>query len=200
MSLGLAPVRSAEFSKDRAFRFLLRIVWDETKPLMNLCMLNPSEADEFRDDPTVTRGQEHAVRLGHGGLIVTNAYAFKATHPKELKKARARGVNVVGVGNDERIVEAAKQSKLVVCGWGTHIEKARSRHVLRLLRSQAKRAPHALIFTKGGEPGHPLYLPYEGCPPMEITDPNFCMECGCEVAPENGSSFCGECSCEDDGI
>lgn len=192
--------RSANFSRDRRFRWLLTILWDKSKPMLNVCMLNPSTADEHQDDPTVERACGHARRLGMGGLLVTNAYAFKATNPKDLLARLRSGEEVVGKENDRYIVRAAQAASLVVCGWGSHIEVLRAEHVLRLIRTNAKRTPHALIFTKGGQPGHPLYLPYEGCPPMEITHPNFCMECGYEIAPEMGTGLCGECSCEEDGI
>lgn len=187
---------SAVFSPDRKFRYVWQNVWQPDKPLMNMNMLNPSTADENQGDPTVTRCCERARRLDFGGLIVTNAYAFRATLPKDLKKAGFP----IGDDNDAYIIAAAKRAKLVVCGWGANIQAARARHLLKLIRVQAKKTPHALIFTKGGQPGHPLYEPYEGCPPMEITDPNFCMQCGFEIAPEMGTAYCGECACEDDGV
>ncbi len=192
----LGSVRGATFSDDRRFRYKLWVTWDASRPVANLLMLNPSTADEESNDPTIARQIVRVDRLGYGGLIVTNAYAFKATDPKELKAAGFP----VGEFNDQHIADAAKVSQIVICGWGTHIQKTRANAILKLLRVKAKRAPHALSFTNGGQPGHPLYLPYEGCPPMEITNPNFCMECGFSIAPECGTSLCGECACEDDGL
>lgn len=185
---------SAVFSDDRRFRYRLWRVWDESLPMANLLMLNPSTADETKGDATVDRQCERVKRLGYGSLFVTNAYAFKATDPKELKRAGYP----IGPENNEHIITVAKMARIVICGWGGHIQKSRSIAVLRMLRSVAKRVPHALSFTKSGEPGHPLYLPYEGCPPMEIIHPNFCMECGFEIAPDCGTGLCGECACEDD--
>lgn len=192
MSL-FTDARGATFSEDRKFRYRWWEIWDPAKKYLNALMLNPSTADEFKKDPTVTVVAKRAAALGYGGLIVTNAYAFKATDPKALKLAGYP----VGPKNDYHIVQVAKGAGFVICGWGTQIQKARSRELLKMIRVDAQKKPHALIFTKGGEPGHPLYVPYEGCPPMEITNPNFCHGCGFEIAPE-ASGYCGECACEDD--
>ncbi len=192
----LGKERGATFSKDRRFRYRLWEIWDRSKPLMNMLMLNPSKADEVRSDPTVTRCVVRAQKYGAGGLIVTNAYAFVSTDPKELKRARFP----IGPDNDDHIVEVARAVREsrghVICGWGAHIELTRARDILRLLRHQANAVPKALVYTKGGQPGHPLYVTYD-IGPMEIINPNFCHGCGCEIAPSS-DGLCGECACEDD--
>lgn len=44
--------RAAQFSACRRWRYTLRIVWSEGR-LIQFIGLNPSTADEFKDDPTV---------------------------------------------------------------------------------------------------------------------------------------------------
>lgn len=50
-------------------------------------MLNPSTADETKDDPTIRRCIDFARRLGYGGLYAVNLYAWRARGPWELGKA-----------------------------------------------------------------------------------------------------------------
>jgi hypothetical protein len=50
-------------------------------------LLNPSTADETREDPTVRRCIGFARSLGYGALEVVNLYAYVATDPAELRRA-----------------------------------------------------------------------------------------------------------------
>ena len=70
--------RSAKFSPDRLHRYELRIVWDDSLPPYVSGMLNPSTADEVRNDPTIERNERRARRLGYGSLIVWNLGAGRA--------------------------------------------------------------------------------------------------------------------------
>lgn len=149
----------AEFSPCRHWRYLLWRRWDAHKPVANFLMLNPSTADEFKLDPTCARARDYAERWGYGSLIVTNVFGWRATDPAAMKAVE----DPVGKGNDRAIVEAAKQSALVVCAWGNHAaHRERSKEVVQLLR-KAGVVPHALRINSGGEPAHPLYLPGNLC-------------------------------------
>ncbi len=145
----------ATFSPCRRWRYLLWRRWDASKPVANFLMLNPSTADEVKLDPTCSRARNFAERWGYGALIVTNIFAFRNTHPEQMKAA----ADPVGPGNDAAIVRAAKQSAIVVCAWGNHGGfLGRSGEVLRKLKSNGI-ALHALRVNANGEPAHPLYLP-----------------------------------------
>src|SRR5690606_28062074 len=111
------------------------------------------------NDPTVERCQRRAERWGYGGLIVTNIFAFRSTDPRGLKID-----DPIGEGNDAAIVDAATESRLIVCAWGKHgVLHGRGNAVLELLRNhkRIKDKLRALKVGKSSYPMHPLYLPYE---------------------------------------
>ena len=145
----------ARFSKCRRWRYLLWRCWDESKPVANFLMLNPSTADERKLDPSCTRARNYAARWGFGALVVTNIFAWRSTDPAVLRVVE----NPVGRGNDRAIVEAAREAKLVVCAWGNHGEHMdRGTAVLRMLFRNRIQV-HLLKLNGGGHPAHPLYLP-----------------------------------------
>ena len=143
----------AAFSACRRWRYLLWRRWDETKPIANFLMLNPSTADEVKLDPSCTRARIYAERWGYGALIVTNLFGWRATDPAEMKAAR----DPVGRGNDRAILAAAREAAIVVCAWGNHgAHRNRSSEVRKLL---GRTRLHILRMNDSGEPAHPLYLP-----------------------------------------
>ena len=145
----------ATFSPCRRWRYLLWRRWDESKPVANFLMLNPSTADEVKLDPTCSRARDYAERWGYGALVVTNIFAFRNTNPDRMKAVQ----DPVGRGNDAAIVRAARDSALVVCAWGNHgAFLERSSRVKTLLKEKDIQL-HALRLNAGGEPAHPLYLP-----------------------------------------
>lgn len=145
----------AQFSACRRWRTLLWRCWDETRPIANFLMLNPSTADETVLDPTCARARDYAERWGFGTLLVTNVFAWRATDPQELKAVP----DPVGRGNDAALLRAAGMARLVVCAWGNHgAHLKRSGEVVRLLEN-AGIALQVLRLNANGEPTHPLYLP-----------------------------------------
>jgi hypothetical protein len=67
-------------------------------------LLNPSTADDRRDDPTIRRCLGFARSLGYGGIHVVNLFAFRATCPRQLRAAD----DPVGPDNDGFILRAAQ--------------------------------------------------------------------------------------------
>lgn len=152
----LFEMSNAEFSPCRTWRYTLTRVWDKSKPMAMFVGLNPSTADEVRNDPTVRRCIGFAQDWGYGGLIMTNIFAFRATDPKVMKKAE----DPVGPENDKWLIRSAEKAGLVVAAWGTHgIHMNRERLVLDLFRGWEDRRLTCLGKTKAGHPKHPLYLP-----------------------------------------
>lgn len=152
-----SPARSsAVISPCGRFRYRLERTWGAGLPLL-FVMLNPSTADGMADDPTIRKCIGFARRAGRGGIIVENLFAFRATKPRDL----ARAGFPVGPENDSHLVRSAVDGGLVaVVAWGVQrgIE-ARARLVADLLRG-AGCALKCYGLAAGGQPRHPLMLPY----------------------------------------
>ncbi len=138
------------------YRYSLSRVWEyDGKPVVFI-MLNPSTADSTKDDPTIRRCMSFARAWGHGGIIVVNLFALRATNPKKLKTH----ANPVGPRNDSKIFEPCFVSEgPIVCAWGQHGGfMDRDKHVLKLLKGSRMKTYRIGPTTKGGHPRHPLYL------------------------------------------
>ena len=148
---------SAAFSTCGTSRYRLTRRWSDG-PTIAFIGLNPSTADQFKLDPTVTRCVRRADKLGFGRLVMLNLFAFRSTDPQALKDRHNAGLEIVGEENDDVIREEAIAASKVVCAWGTLGTLAgRDRHVLRLLGGLTL---YCLGKSKDGHPKHPLYLPY----------------------------------------
>lgn len=83
--------RHAELSSDRLYRYRLSRIWADG-PRATFVMLNPSTADENKDDPTLRRCMGFARQWGLGGLSIVNLYALRATNrffgPLERHRSR----------------------------------------------------------------------------------------------------------------
>ena len=79
---------NAKFSKDRAYRYALWRTWDDSLEKLLFIGLNPSTADEIKDDPTMRRCIRFSKDFGFGGFIMANIFAFRSTDPKKLKKIK----------------------------------------------------------------------------------------------------------------
>lgn len=145
-------VSDAVFSKDRIHRYTLVRVWDEEKPSIMIMGLNPSTADETKNDPTVRRFIGFAKKWGYGSLYVTNMFAFRATYPEDLYKAE----DPVGPENDYWIRKISSIADLVVLAYGNH-GAYRNRHeeILKMVKN-----PYCIKITKMNLPIHPLYTGY----------------------------------------
>jgi hypothetical protein len=142
----------ANFSRCRQFRYTLWRRWDDSRPLVMMIGLNPSTADARRNDPTIRRCIGFAESWGHGGLIMTNLFAFRATYPTDLKAA----ADPVGPRNDWWIRRAAAQADRIVALWGNDGSWLnRSARIQGMLAGRLQ----CLRLNAGGQPAHPLYLP-----------------------------------------
>jgi hypothetical protein len=153
--------REAVFSPCGQFRYLLKRVWDESKPILPWGLCNPSVAGAEKDDPTARKVVGFSERLGYGGAVIWNPFAFISTDPKGLKAAGWP----IGPENDRYIIEACRMGDgKVICGWGANLRGLeRPRRVLDMLWDNGF-VPMALKVTGDGLPMHPLYLPYEARP------------------------------------
>lgn len=68
-----------------SYRYLLsRDTAAPNSRILLVCMLNPSTADEEKDDPTISRVSRLAENGGYGRLLVLNLLAVRATKPSEI--------------------------------------------------------------------------------------------------------------------
>lgn len=140
----------AIFSEDRQYRYVLWRIWDNTKPLVNFIGLNPSTADETKDDPTMRRCASFAKSWGYGGFFMTNLFSFKATKPEDLKKAP----DPIGKDTDKWILEIEKKVEKVIFVWGVNgIYLNRDIEIKKIITKG-----HFIELSKDGHPKHPLYL------------------------------------------
>jgi hypothetical protein len=143
----------AVFSRCGTWRYLLWRAADPRATFAGIGMLNPSQADETRDDPTIRQARARGRQAGFSALIVWNLFAFRATLPADLKRA----ADPVGPDNDAAIALALGLSRRTILAWGNHgAHLGRDRPVLE----QCADADLAVLGVTGtGQPRHPLYLP-----------------------------------------
>ncbi len=142
---------TALLSPCRTYRYELVRAWDDSKPLLTWCMLNPSTADETVDDPTIRKCIGFADRWGYGSIRVVNLFALRATEPRELKW------HPDPVGPENESVLSALTGD-VVAAWGGSIPRTPRADILARLALRSAR--WCLGTTRAGEPRHPLMLGY----------------------------------------
>lgn len=156
------PISGAWFSDEPSpvYRYALWRVWSRGPPLLLVSMLNPSTADHRKDDPTIRRVIGFAKRDGYGGIIVLNAYAFRATKPRDMFAAadpdgplnRAAKQQAAGIARDT----AEGRDPVALMAHGAHGGEG-GRRTFDILH-QAGCDIRALGVTKDGSPRHPLYV------------------------------------------
>lgn len=157
--------RGAILSPCRTWRYALWRRWGPTDRAAAFIGLNPSTADETEDDATIRRCIGFAKRWGFDALYMLNLYAFRATHPRDLWKAR----DTIGPENNEYIGLFAGQADVVVAAWGIH---GHGRHQTAIVLNSfavAGATLHCLGRTAEGAPRHPVRLAYST--PLEIYQP-----------------------------
>ncbi len=149
---------NAVISPDGLYRYHLTRSVGPGTPDGGIClfvMLNPSTADATKDDPTIRRCKGFAVREGCSILEVVNLFAWRSSHPSDLRQA----ADPVGRENDFWIEDRCAKARIVIAAWGAHGGlHCRATRVALML-------PPARTFTLGltlhGQPKHPLYVPWK---------------------------------------
>ncbi|MFW6062394.1 MAG: DUF1643 domain-containing protein [Planctomycetota bacterium] len=137
------------------YRYELRRIWDPAGDLCTWCCLNPSTADAYKDDPSVRRMINLSRAWGHGGMILVNLFAWRATDPRELSAAR----RTVGPANDGFIRAAAAEASRVIAAWGVRgALGGRAPQIAEILHEETGGELQCLATTKRGYPKHPLYI------------------------------------------
>lgn len=148
--------RITHFSPDRKYRYTLWRQWDDMNmDYMAFIGLNPSTADETKDDPTIRRCINFAKREGLGGLCMLNIFAFRATKPMDMKAE----TDPIGPDFDKHFYPCARNARMVIAAWGTHGEYLnRGRRIDNWLPSIRSAGIYCLGQNANGTPKHPLYI------------------------------------------
>ena len=142
--------RDTIFSPDRLYRYTLWRQWDE-RPFCMFIGLNPSTADETKDDPTIRRCIRFAKDWGYGALCMTNIFAFRATDPQVMRAQ----FDPIGPDNDTYLNRIGSEAGIIIAAWGVHgAHHGRGKIVHNWFEDRL----HHLGLTKDGQPKHPLYL------------------------------------------
>lgn len=146
----------ATISADGRYRYKLWRRWsvDHDCPswVPAFVMLNPSTADGDRDDPTIRRCVGFARGWGYKGVDIYNLFAYRATDPSDLARAR----DIVGPENGKYLREIFGR-QVIVAAWGAH-PVARDRAQRLVAAASPMACLSCLGVTASGAPRHPLYV------------------------------------------
>lgn len=155
-NLDPTTAKSAIISECGIYRYVLRRKWDDYFYDLPVCMLNPSTADDQKDDPTVRELIHFAKLWGYGGLHIVNLYAFRAASPADMMAAE----DPIGPLNGHYLRDALDCARMfdtpMLAAWGDGGSfKARETWLC------AKAAHHGvdlvcLGITKANHPKHPM--------------------------------------------
>jgi hypothetical protein len=150
-------ISGATFSDCRKWRYALWRRWEEGGTDCVFIGLNPSTADEFQNDPTITRCIRFARDWGHARFVMLNLFGWRATLPKNMK-AQAEPV---GAENDTVIEQFTAGAHTIVAAWGNH-GTYQERDILATYRRSGSAILadrlQCLEITGEGCPKHPLYV------------------------------------------
>lgn len=157
----MRPGQPAVFSADRVHRYTLwrdmsGRLFDGEGGYVMFIGVNPSTADEQKDDPTLRKVQTLTRMWGYSEVVMTNLFAFRATDPDVMKAS----ASPIGEDNDYWLDLCARFASMIVCAWGKHgAHRQRDKAVLRrLLNGHGEKIYH-LGRNFDGTPKHPCYLP-----------------------------------------
>lgn len=141
----------AEFSEDKKYRYKLWRIWDESKPMVMCIGLNPSNANEGKNDPTINNLISVLTKLGYGGFYMMNIFAVVSSNPKYLLTC----VDPFGE-NTKHINQVANPELDVIFCWGDFKQVGDYNEIY------LQRFPEAKCFGKNasGSPLHPRGMTY----------------------------------------
>ena len=148
----------AIFSEDERHRYVLDRHFLHGVGNITFIMLNPSTADEMKDDPTVRRCIGLAQREFMARCFIRNIYAYRATDPHDLWAAQKALGSLYVQGPDNRlaITDAIERSHKVITAWGNHAIAPAWLYELMMKRPDSV---YHLGLTQQQQPRHPLYVP-----------------------------------------
>lgn len=158
--------RECNIDEIGGYRYSLIIRWDDSLPLVGFCMLNPSDANGQKDDPTSTRVIGFSKRWGYGGAYLFNLFTKITSDPKHLKWLAKRGEDVTRYADGE-ICKAILAVDKVIAAWGADGNLLHRADAVRKLITNDFRIPlYHLGLNQDGSPKHPLYLRADTLPTL----------------------------------
>jgi hypothetical protein len=154
---GSEEIREVFFSDLLIYRYKLDIEWDGRRPILAVIGLNPSTADQWRDDRTVAKCKKYAKSESFGTLRMLNAFAYRSTDPGDLFRVR----DPVGPENTIEFLVQQSLSCTTVAAWGaTILSRPWAYHYRGWEIADAIKNLYCFRVTaKSKDPEHPLYLP-----------------------------------------
>jgi len=140
-------IREAKFCNTKKNRYFLKREWDNSKGLLLYIMLNPSVADEIKDDPTIRRLINFTKKFDYGGFLVGNIFTKITPNPKEVDKSRGMTNK-----NFKELLKLINKVDEVVYAWGNSTDEPKELKYL-------VKSPKCFGKNFNGTPKHPLYLP-----------------------------------------
>lgn len=158
--LTVGPKGTAIFSKDGKYRYrLTRPCGFGKGPTVVWIMMNPSKANAFTDDLTVTKCIGFCARppIKAKELIVVNLFAYISTDPAEL----CRTPDPVGRDNDAFIRAALLSADRAIAAWGGMSNQlyVKVKQMIQVVKETFPRL-ECLGKTASGHPKHPSRLGY----------------------------------------
>ena len=149
----------AIFNVERTHRFLLKRIWNKSKPLATVIMLNPCDADALLTDTTTYLVINNVARLEEfGGVIIVNLYSlltskliFKWNPDEELSLYE----------NDDYIKRAAIEGSKVILAWGRGVDanKRLAERAMQVINNLMPYKEKLFVISDGERVGlHPLTL------------------------------------------
>jgi hypothetical protein len=153
-------LRKAIFSQDGKHRLLLIRKWKSKGKVGCWIMLNPSKADNVRDDNTVRWLIKFSKAHGYRKFYVLNLFTYITSEPKVLEVLKEAKANKAL--NYKLISKYALKADVVICGWGTWGFIDRQGNTVKNLLKSMKIKAYCLGLSEGGHPFHPMFVARKG--------------------------------------
>lgn len=160
MSAVISECGLYRYRLDRDCEGLIPAEFDEDSKVFAYFGINPSTADAMLDDPTVRKWIGFTQRNGGNRFIVGNVFSYRATDVKVIGKVPFPQGPQHFTHLNQIIAEA---DVLVPCWGGRDKVPKHLREQLDLLLAWLHRSGKPVLHfgtTDGGDPKHPLFLPY----------------------------------------
>lgn len=160
MSAVISECGLYRYRLDRDCEGLVPAEYDEDGKVFAYFGINPSTADATIDDPTVRKWIGFTQRNGGKRFIVGNVFSFRATDVKLVGKVPFPQ----GPQHFTHLTQIIAEADVLVPCWGGRdkVPKHLRQHLDQLLDWLHRSGKPVLHFgtTDGGDPKHPLFLPY----------------------------------------